>query len=117
MGQLFGNQNKSYLELLVRQGNNSPVCIGEETFTVTTGSLGLALIPTDATHCEMQVESTNSVDAVRYWISGTAPTASAGVVQGNGAYIEITNAENIRKFRVIQGTGLGTTQLNVTYWK
>jgi hypothetical protein len=114
---MFGNQSKSYLEKLVRQGNNSPVCIGKETFTVTTGALGLANIPTEATHVEIQVESTNTTDAIRYWYDGSNPTASVGMVQGNGAYIELTNAENIRKLKVIKGTGGGTTQMNVLYFK
>jgi hypothetical protein len=117
MVQLYGNQGKSFLEELVRQGNNSPVCIDKEVLTITTGSLGLANIPVDATHAEIQVESTNTSDAVRYWYNGSAPTASVGMKQGDGAYIEITNAENIRKFRIIKGTGGGTTQINVLYFK
>ena len=32
---MFGNQSKSYLEKLVRQGANSPVCIGHETLVVS----------------------------------------------------------------------------------
>lgn len=96
--------------------SNDKNSIGHEVLTVTTGSLGFASIPAGATQAIFQVESNISDYAIRYWEDGSAPTSSVGFFQGNNAVVELTTAENIKNFRVIQGSA-GTTKLNISYYK
>ena len=112
---MFGNQSKSYLEKLVRQGANSPVCIGHETLVVSGTSQSL-VGNANAIDAIIQVQSTVSTTAIRYWEDGTVPTASTGFSQGNGAVMELSNQQNIVNFKVIKETA-GTTQIVVHYYK
>jgi len=105
-----------YLTKLLQAFINDRNAIGKQTLTVTTNAQSLT--PTSgATYARLQVESTNTTDAIRYYEEGSAPTASAGWVQANGFVMELTTAENIKNFKVIKGTGGGTTVLNITYYK
>ena len=112
---MFGNQSKSYLEKIARQGANSPVCIGHETLVVS-GTAQSLVGNANATDAIIQIQSTVATTAVRYWEDGTAPTSSAGFSQGNGAVIELTNQQNIVNFKIIKETA-GTTSIVVSYYK
>ncbi len=112
---MFGNQSKSYLEKLVRQGNNSYTCIGHETLVIT-GTAQSLVGNVNATNAIIQVQSTVSTTAIRYWEDGTVPTSSTGFSQGNGAVMELSNQQNIVNFKAIKETA-GTTQIVVHYYK
>ena len=105
-----------YLTKLLQVFINEKNAIGFQVLTVSTTAQSLT--PTSgSTYARFQVESTNSTDAIRYREDGTAPTSTVGFFQGNTFVMEITSAENIKNFKVIQGAGLGTTTLNITYYK
>ncbi len=111
------NQNSvGYLKEILKVLSNDKNAIGNQTLVITTSAQSLT--PTlGAISAEIQIESTNTIDAVRYWMDGTIPTGSIGIIQSAGAYVELTTAENIKNFKIIAGTGGGTTQINVTYFK
>lgn len=112
---MFGNQSKTYLERLVRQGNNNPICIGKEILSVST--IKSLTIPSGATYCEIRVESSNTATpALRYWMDGSTPTASEGMPLSNLDLMDILNAQNMVNFKVIQ-TGAGTHTLSIQYYK
>ena len=110
------NQNTvGYLTKLLQVLTNDVNAIGNETLVVDT--IALSLTPTSgANKALIQVQSTVTTTAIRYWENGTVPTSSTGFSQGNGAVIELTTAENIKNFKIIKETA-GTTQIVVTYYK
>ena len=115
-GEALLQTSVGVLKKILQVLSNDKNSIGQETLTVTTGALGLT--PTSgASNALIQVESTNSIDAVRYWQSGASPTSTVGFVQGNGAVIEVTTAEQLRLFKVIKGAGAGATTLNIMYFR
>ena len=112
MGQMFGNQSKSYLAEIAKVLSNTAVCIGKEQLTVST--VKSLTIPTEANYCEIAVESDVADVALRYYISGDVPTASDGMPLQNLERFEITNAQNMTLFQIIQ-TGAGTHTLHIQY--
>jgi len=104
-----------YLTKILQALTNEKNAISKQTLTVTTAAQGLT-IPSEAKSALIQVESTVTDYAIRYWEDGSIPTSSVGWFQGSTAVFEITTSENLRNFKVIQGTS-GTTQLNITYYK
>lgn len=104
-----------YLTKILQALTNEKNAIGKQTLTVTGTAQGLTL-PIGAVSAIFQVESDILDFAIRYWEDGTTPTSTVGFFQGNTAVVELTTAENLRNFKVIQGT-LGTTQLNITFYK
>ncbi len=111
------NQNPvGYLTKLLQVFINDKNAIGKQTLSINGAAQSLT--PTNgATYARFQVESSNTTDAIRYWEDGSIPTASVGFFQGNGFVMELTTAENIKNFKLIQGTGGGTTSISVTYYK
>jgi hypothetical protein len=111
------NQNPvGYLTKLLQVFINDKNAIGKQTLTISGTSQSLTP-PTGATYARFQVESTNTIDAIRYYEDGSTPTSTLGWVQGNTFVMELTTSENIRNFKVIAGAGGGTTILNITYYK
>jgi len=89
---------------------------GNQTLSITSSVKSLT-IPENARYAFIQVESTNTSDALRYWVDGSYPTASTGIVRGNLDCFDIVEAQNLVGFKVIAGTGGGTTHINVQYYK
>lgn len=114
----FGNQSKSYLSELVRQGLNSFKAIGYEKLVVTGTAAGLASIPATAKYCEMTLISTITTGAAINRLnlgSKTLPTATEGLGVANGTLLDIVDYQNIINFRAIQTAG-GTHTLYVQYY-
>lgn len=111
MSALQGNQFQ-----ILQALRNDYRAFAKQTLTVTTSVLGLT-VPAGTKYCFIQVESTNTSDAIRYWLDGSSPTASLGFFRANGDAFDITEAENINNFKVIKGTGGGTTYLICQYYK
>lgn len=104
-----------YLTKILQALTNEKNAINKQTLVVTNIAQGLT-VPAGAISALIQVESTIADFAIRYWEDGSIPTSTVGFFQGNTAVFELTTAENLRNFKVIQGTA-GTTQLNITYYK
>jgi len=110
MSNLNGNQ----FQILQSMRNDFKAFSGE-TLTVTTTAQNLT-VPEGTRYIFCQVESTVTTDAIRYWIHGIKPTSTTGYMRSHGDAFDIIEAENIKKFSVIQGTA-GTTKLIITYYK
>lgn len=110
----FGNQSKTYLEQLVRQGNNSPICVGYEKLSIST--VKSLTIPDNANFCQIALESDVSDVAVRYNTSGDTPTSTDGMPLANLDRDYISSRENMVRFKAIQ-TGAGTHTLHIEYFK
>lgn len=116
MNQIFGNQSKSYLELLVRQGNNSPKNIGYQKLTVD-GTVDILTIPSGSTFCQIRLESSvTSGITIRYRMDGTDPTSTDGMGLSHLESIAVFDAENMTKFKAIQAVG-GVHILHILYFK
>jgi len=111
MSNLNGNQFQ-----ILQTLRNDFKAFGYETFTVTTSALPIT-VPSGCRYCFIQVESTNTVDAIRYRVDGGNPTSTVGYFRANGDAFDIIEAENIKNFKVIKGAGAGTTTLNITYYR
>lgn len=113
----FGNQSKSYLELLLKQAKSNLTAIGYEQVTVAGTAVALT-IPANATYALIEVESSLSTPAVRYLELGgsTLPTASTGIRRSNLDAFDVTGRVNLENFRAIQ-IAAGTHKLNVQYYK
>jgi len=117
MGQLYGNQSKSYLSDLLKLGNNSFKAIGYENLSVNSASVFTPTIPTGTKYMEIRVESSvTATVAMRYLITGGTPTAANGMALNHLDLFDITDAQNIQNFKVIR-TGAGTHNLHITYYK
>ena len=104
-----------FLAKILQALTNSKSAIGKQTLTIS--GTAQSLTPTsEATSALIQFESAVTTATARYWEDGSVPTSSVGFYQGPGAVIELTSAENIRNFKVIQGVA-GAIQLNITYSK
>jgi hypothetical protein len=102
---------KEILKVLINERN----AIGNQTVSATGSAQSLT--PTsEANRALIQFESAVTTATIRYWEDGSTPTSTVGFYQSNGAIIELTTAENIRKFKFIQGAA-GAIQLNITYYK
>jgi hypothetical protein len=115
--QIFGNKSKSYLEQLVRQGNNAPQALSYQKLTVA-GTAVLLTVPATATYCEIEVESSITGRAVRYLSLGASslPTSTDGLSGRDGDKFDILTYSNMLNFRAIQVAG-GTHTLHIQYYK
>lgn len=116
IGTVFGNQNKSYLEGLLRQSLNSFKSFGYQQITVDSTVQGLT-IPDGAKYALLTLESDGTGYVARVLQNlNTVISSSVGMPIANGFIGDITDAENLRGFRITQ-TGSNTTILNVEYFK
>ncbi len=50
---------------------------------------------------------------IRFWLDGTAPTASLGHLVNPGDVFEIEGINNIRNFKAIKVSGIGTLSVSL----
>lgn len=114
----FGNQSKSYLSELVRINKSNLIACGQEQLTVAGTAVALASIPADAKYALIEVESSITTPAIRYFElgGGTLPTSSLGIRRSNLDAFDVSGMPNLINFRAIQ-VGAGTHKLNVQYYK
>ncbi len=117
MSGVFGNQSKSYLSELVRQGLNSFVAFGYEKITVSNSVVSLTP-PTDARYATITVESSVTTGVVIRFLLDRSIAVSTTDGQGlrDGSVLDITMAENLKNFQAIQAQA-GTHVIYVEYFK
>lgn len=112
----FGNQSKSYLDLLVRFGLNSVKSFGYEQIAVDNTVKGLT-IPEGAKYAICVLESDASGTVARMLQNtGTTVSSTVGLPISNGTIFEIFDYANLNGFRITE-TASHTTKLNVEYFK
>lgn len=118
MAQLqFGNQSKSYLDLLVRYGLNSPKSFAFEQITVDSTVQSLT-IPDGAKYAICVLESDASSGSVARMLQNksTPVSSSVGIPVNNGSIFEISDYANLNGFQITE-IASHTTILNVEYFK
>jgi len=112
----FGNQSKSYLDLLVRYGLNSPKSFAFEQITVDSSVQSLT-IPDGAKYAICVLESsTSGISARMLQNKSVAVSSTFGIPIDNGAIFEISDYANLDGFQITI-VGVGTVVLNVEYFK
>ncbi len=113
---IFGNQSKSFLSELVRLGSNSFKSFGYESIIVDSTVKALT-IPSGAKYAILSLESDGSGVVARV-LQNLNFTVSSTVGLGirDGFVGDITDAENLRGFRITE-TASNTTVLKVEYFK
>lgn len=108
------------LKEIRRLALTSPNAIGYQALTVDSTVGGLSLtIPDGATYAEFVMESSATGIVARYLHCGGStgvPTSTAGLALSPLDRFDITNAENLTNFRIIQAQA-GTHKLHVQYYK
>ena len=96
----------------------APATFTEESITVSTTAVGFTAGTYDpgtggvATGVVVTVETA----AIRYWTSGTAPTATTGHVLEPGDVLELDRSEDIKNFKAIRRDGIDAT-IRVSYFR
>jgi hypothetical protein len=108
--------NNKFLANIAYSVSNNGVCIGKETLTVDSTVKSLVSVPTGVSYAIMWVESNATGTAIRYWESGDDPSTTDGIGKSNNEAMDVANAENLRKFRVVQAQA-GTHKLFIQYYK
>lgn len=88
-------------------GNNAK---GNETLSVGASAVGFVSIPSGTTKAIVTCETAS----IRYWISGTLPTVSAGHLVNAGDVIELDSSGQVTNFKTIAVSG--TASLQITYF-
>lgn len=109
------DQARTLIAALTYQNRPSMVAFAKEKLTVTGVTAQTLTPPETALYCEIKVETSVASPAVRYWNTGDVPTTTDGEPLSDGTKFDITNADNIAKFKVIATSG--TTNLWVQYYK
>ncbi len=116
MSAEFGNQSKSYLSKILRSDLNSFKAFAYQQITVS-GTVQGFTIPDGAKYALCVLESDATGIAARYLETLSTTVASGtGMPLLNMATFDITDAENLRQFQIIQEAA-HTTKLNITYYK
>lgn len=119
MGLEFGNQSKSYLSLLTRFGQNSFKAFAYQALTITGATAQSLTIPSETKYMECRLESSVTASVpVRYLLLGgaTLPTTTTGMALNHLDVFDVTDAQNINNFRIIEATA-GTHVLHIQYYK
>jgi len=83
-------------------------CIGHETLTVSSSSVGLVNIPTGAKTATITVEGADA----RYWVDGSDPTYTEGHLLYDKDVLRLDCADQLRKFRAIAVGGSAVLQVS-----
>lgn len=92
--------------------------ISHEVLTLNNAGVFSLTPPVNAQYALIVVEevgSSGSSKVVRYFLDGTNPTASVGIVRGDGDAFDISGKVNLDNFRVIKVAG-GNHTLTVQYF-
>ena len=113
----FGNQSKSYLSKLVRQGANSFVSMGFEQITVDA-TIQRLTVPAGAKYALCVIESDNTTAIVARCLQhySSSLASGVGVPLKDGSTFDITMTENLSGFCITEEAA-HTTILNVEYFK
>jgi len=113
----FGNQSKSYLSNLVKQGLNSFKAFSYESITVD-GTVKNLNIPVNAKYALITVESSITTGVIARYLETKQTTVSTtnGLALRDGSVIDITDAQNLSGFQITQAQG-GTHVIKVQYYK
>jgi len=117
MGQLYGNQSKSYLSDLLKLGNNSFKAFGYESITID-GTVKTLTIPTGAKYAMYTVESSVTSGVIaRYLENKSTPVSTTdGLALRDGSVGDITDAQNLAGFQITQAQA-GTHVIKIQYYK
>ncbi len=93
----ISNQGLTVLNKIYASIYNKGVAIGNET--VSIGSLTSLTVPTtqEVNYCKIYVGD----GPISYWLDGSIPTASEGLVVAMGGTIEIYGTTNIERFKCV----------------
>ena len=115
----MSDQEKQYLQELVKLNRTNLLACGYERITVDNTSGGKSLtIPTNAKYALCILESDAEGIAARYLEVGptTEVTSSNGIPRTNESAFSIEGYQNLLNFRIIQAQS-GNHYLNVQYYK
>lgn len=114
-----GDQGKSYESLILKAALNGFKAFGFQQLTLS-GSAQNLTIPTGAKYALIVVESSLTTIAGRYLEFGGTVTpvvaTSVGIPIKDGTVFDVTDAQNLAGFQVIQEAA-GTHKLNIQYYK
>lgn len=119
MALLNGDQSKSYLNQLVTLANNGFKAFAYQALTVTGATAQSLTIPVGTKYMECRLESSITASVpVRYLLLGgaTLPTTTTGMAINHLDVFDVTDAQNVNNFRIIEATA-GTHVLHVQYYK
>lgn len=94
--------------------NNDYRAFAHEILTVG-GTVVKLTIPTGARYALINVESSATGKAIRFWLDGSAPTTTNGLFKANNEAFDITEFSNLENFKAIQAQA-GTHKLMVQYF-
>lgn len=92
-------------------GTSSPV--GHETLVISSVALGLT--PAKYANGVLSAYITVETAPIRFWLDGSNPTNSQGIILTAGEAVELDSIEEITKFRAIAVSTDST--LNIIYSK
>jgi hypothetical protein len=116
MSEQFGNQTKSYSNLLVRAAYNNFKAFAYEQIAID-GSIKKLNIPDGAKYALLTVESDVDGIVVRYLETLSETVAVGyGIPVTNGSAFDVTDYENLVNFQITEESS-NTTMLNVQYYK
>jgi hypothetical protein len=115
MAEEYGNQSKSYESRILRSSINSFKACGYEKITVDNTVKRLT-VPTGAKYALLKLESSATGNSVFYLEYYRPVSATDGIPIADGTAFDITDAQNLAGFNVIQSTA-GTHTLYVQYYK
>jgi len=103
----ISNQGLLALTKIYASIYNKGVAVGNQTLTVD--ALKSLTIPEtqEINYCKIYVGTAN----ISYWVDGSTPTASQGLVVAAGTTIEIYGTTNIERFKCIPVSGTATIQI------
>jgi hypothetical protein len=103
----ISNQGLTVLNKIYASIYNRGVAIGNQT--ISTSTLSSLTIPTtqEVNYCKIYVGS----NPISYWLDGSTPTTTQGLVAAAGTTIEIYGTINIEKFKFIPTTGTSAVQI------
>lgn len=104
---LDSNQGLKALHKIYAAIYNKGVAVGSQTLTVD--ALKSLTIPTnqEVNYCKIYVGTAN----ISYWVDGSTPTTTQGLVVAAGSTIEIYGTINIEKFKCIAVSGTPVIQI------
>lgn len=103
----ISNQGLTVLNKIYASIYNRGVAIGNQTLTVD--ALKSLTIPTtqEVNYCKIYVGTAN----ISYWLDGSTPTTTQGLVVAAGNTIEIYGTTNIERFKCIAVSGTPVLQI------
>lgn len=80
---------------------------GSQSLTVSTASVGLTIPNSAGLAKSMAAYLTVEGGPIRFWVDGTAPTNATGHLLNDGDQLELTDRDELSKFRAIRDASAG----------